>query len=78
MSQLMQGTRMLLPMDVSVPSQMAQVFDAMLEHNLRHACDGRLPTIDEVGGAALYFLSHLSAGATGQIHYVDHGVCIHG
>lgn len=53
-------------------------FDAMLEHNQRHACDGRLPTIDEVGGAALYFLSHLSAGATGQIHYVDHGVCIHG
>jgi enoyl-[acyl-carrier protein] reductase I len=53
-------------------------FDAMLEHNRRHSCDGRLPTIDEVGGAALYFLSHLSAGATGQIHYVDHGVCIHG
>ena len=30
-------------------------------------------TIDEVGGSALYLLSDLSAGVTGEIHYVDSG-----
>jgi enoyl-[acyl-carrier protein] reductase I len=30
-------------------------------------------TIDDVGGAALYLLSDLSAGVTGEIHYVDSG-----
>jgi enoyl-[acyl-carrier protein] reductase I len=30
-------------------------------------------TIDEIGGSALYLLSDLSAGVTGEIHYVDSG-----
>ena len=29
--------------------------------------------IDEVGGSALYLLSDLSSGVTGEIHYVDSG-----
>lgn len=53
-------------------------FDAMLQHNLENACDGKLPSIDEVGNSTLYFLSDLSSGVTGQVHYVDHGVCIVG
>ncbi|WP_207062574.1 enoyl-ACP reductase FabI [Motiliproteus sp. SC1-56] len=53
-------------------------FDAMLEHNQEMSCDGQLPTIEEVGNAALYYLSDLSKGVTGTIHYVDHGVCISG
>ena len=53
-------------------------FDKMLEINKEMSCDGELPTIDEVGNAALYFMSDLSQGVTGQIHYVDHGVCIVG
>lgn len=53
-------------------------FSAMLEHDAEMSCDGKLPTIDEVGDASLYFLSDLSRGVTGTIHYVDHGVCITG
>jgi len=30
-------------------------------------------TIEEVGGAALYLLSHLASGVTGEIHHVDAG-----
>ncbi|MBO6835832.1 MAG: enoyl-ACP reductase FabI [Alphaproteobacteria bacterium] len=30
-------------------------------------------TIDEVGGAGLYFLSDLSSGVTGEVHHVDSG-----
>ena len=30
-------------------------------------------TLAEIGGAALYFLSDLGSGATGEIHYVDAG-----
>jgi enoyl-[acyl-carrier protein] reductase I len=29
--------------------------------------------LDHVGGAALYLLSELSAGVTGEIHFVDAG-----
>jgi enoyl-[acyl-carrier protein] reductase I len=34
--------------------------------------------LDHVGGAALYFLSDLSAGVTGEIHFVDAGYNIIG
>jgi enoyl-[acyl-carrier protein] reductase I len=34
---------------------------------------GRGVTLDELGGAALYLLSDLSSGVTGEIHYVDSG-----
>jgi enoyl-[acyl-carrier protein] reductase I len=30
-------------------------------------------TLDELGGAALYLLSDLSTGVTGEIHFVDSG-----
>ena len=33
----------------------------------------RTVTIDEIGGSALYLLSDLSSGVTGEIHYVDSG-----
>jgi enoyl-[acyl-carrier protein] reductase I len=33
----------------------------------------RTVTIDEVGGAALYLLSDLSRGVTGEVHHVDAG-----
>ncbi|MEO4043983.1 enoyl-ACP reductase FabI [Hoeflea sp. CAU 1731] len=33
----------------------------------------RTVTIDDVGGSALYLLSDLSNGVTGEIHYVDSG-----
>ena len=38
-----------------------------------HAPLKRLPTIEDVGGSALYLLSDLSAGVTGEIHFVDSG-----
>ena len=33
----------------------------------------RSVTIEEVGDAGLYFLSHLSRGVTGEVHHVDSG-----
>ena len=30
-------------------------------------------TLDELGGSALYLLSHLSGGVTGETHFVDSG-----
>ena len=33
----------------------------------------RTPTLDEVGGAALYLLSDLSGAVTGEVHFVDCG-----
>ena len=33
----------------------------------------RTVTIEDVGGAALYLLSHLSSGVTGEVHFVDAG-----
>jgi enoyl-[acyl-carrier protein] reductase I len=38
-----------------------------------HAPLKRTPTLDEVGGAALYLLSDLSGAVTGEVHYVDCG-----
>ncbi len=34
---------------------------------------GRGVTLDELGGTALYLLSDLSGGVTGEIHFVDSG-----
>jgi len=45
----------------------------MLNYQQRHAPMRRTVTIEEVGGAALYLLSDLSTGVTGDIHYVDSG-----
>ena len=39
----------------------------------RHAPMHRSPTLDEIGGAALYLLSDLSGAVTGEVHFVDCG-----
>ena len=46
---------------------------AMYAYQRDHAPLRRSVTIDDVGGAALYLLSDLSNGVTGEIHYVDAG-----
>ena len=53
----------------------AGIADARLMFNYqkRHAPLRRTVTIEEVGGSALYLLSDLSKGVTGEIHYVDSG-----
>ncbi|TAK46674.1 MAG: enoyl-[acyl-carrier-protein] reductase FabI [Xanthobacteraceae bacterium] len=53
----------------------AGIADARLMFNFqqRHALLRRTVTIEEVGGAALYLLSDLSSGVTGDIHFVDSG-----
>ena len=45
----------------------------MLSAHQRNSPLRRTVTIDEVGGSALYLLSDLSSGVTGEIHYVDSG-----
>ena len=46
---------------------------AMYDFQKRHAPLRRTVTLEEVGGAAVYLLSPLSGGVTGEIHYVDSG-----
>ena len=46
---------------------------AMFSFQKRHSPLRRTVTLEEVGGAALYLLSPLSGGVTGEIHYVDSG-----
>src|SRR5438034_7712172 len=46
---------------------------AMFAFQQKHSPLGRGVTLDELGGAALYLLSDLSSGVTGEIHYVDSG-----
>ena len=45
----------------------------MFNYQRRHAPLRRMVTIDEVGGSALYLLSDLSSGVTGEVHFVDSG-----
>ena len=45
----------------------------LLHYQQRHAPMRRSPTLDEVGGAALYLLSDLSGAVTGEVHFVDCG-----
>jgi enoyl-[acyl-carrier protein] reductase I len=45
----------------------------MFNFQQRHAPLKRTVTIEEVGGSALYLLSELSTGVTGDIHFVDSG-----
>ena len=53
----------------------AGIADARLMYNFqkRHAPLRRTVSIDEIGGSALYLLSDLSSGVTGEVHYVDSG-----
>ena len=46
---------------------------AMFAFQQKHSPLGRGVTLDELGGSALYLLSGLSGGVTGEIHYVDSG-----
>ncbi len=45
------------------------MFNFQKEHSPLH----RSVSLEDVGGAALYLLSNLSAGVTGEIHFVDAG-----
>jgi enoyl-[acyl-carrier protein] reductase I len=45
-------------------------------YQTRHSALGRPITLDELGGSALYLLSDLSSGVTGEIHAVDSGYSI--
>jgi enoyl-[acyl-carrier protein] reductase I len=51
------------------------VADARVIFNYQrdHAPLRRTPTLDEVGGSALYLLSDMSGGVTGEVHFVDCG-----
>jgi len=51
------------------------VSDARLMYNFqrRNSPLGRTVSIDEIGGTALYLLSDLSSGVTGEVHFVDSG-----
>ena len=46
---------------------------AMFSFMQKHSPLGRGVTLDELGGSALYLLSDLSGGVTGEVHYVDSG-----
>jgi len=48
-------------------------FNYILKWNELNSPLRRTVTIEDVGGAGLYFLSDLSAGVTGEIHHVDAG-----
>jgi enoyl-[acyl-carrier protein] reductase I len=56
----------------------AGVADARLMYNFqkRNSPLGRTVSIEEVGGTALYLLSDLSTGVTGEVHFVDSGYSI--
>jgi enoyl-[acyl-carrier protein] reductase I len=45
----------------------------LFHYQQRNAPMRRSPTLDEVGGAALYLLSDLSGAVTGEVHFVDCG-----
>jgi enoyl-[acyl-carrier protein] reductase I len=45
----------------------------MFAFQQKHSPLRRGVTLDELGGSALYLLSDLSGGVTGEIHYVDSG-----
>jgi enoyl-[acyl-carrier protein] reductase I len=45
----------------------------MFAFQQQHSPLGRGVTLDELGGSALYLLSDLSGGVTGEVHFVDCG-----
>ena len=53
-------------------------FRYILKWNELNAPLQRNVTIEDVGGAGVYFQSDLSSGVTGEIHYVDAGYNIIG
>ena len=53
-------------------------FAMMLDHVKTVAPLRRNVSLEQVGGAALYLLSDLSGGVTGEVHHVDSGYHIVG
>ena len=53
-------------------------FKTLLKWNEKHSPLSRNVTIDDVGQSAVYLLSDMSRGVTGEIHYVDSGYNIMG
>ncbi|MBT7117728.1 MAG: SDR family oxidoreductase, partial [Campylobacteraceae bacterium] len=53
-------------------------FSFMLKWNAAHAPMKKNVTITDVGNSGMYLLSDLSAGVTGEIHYVDGGFNVMG
>jgi enoyl-[acyl-carrier protein] reductase I len=53
-------------------------FNTMLRTHESSAALKRNTTLQDVAGAAVYLLSNLSSGVTGEIHYVDCGYSIMG
>jgi enoyl-[acyl-carrier protein] reductase I len=53
-------------------------FRNLMNWNRDHSPLGRNVTIDDVGSSAMYLLSPLSRGVTGELHYVDSGYNIIG
>jgi enoyl-[acyl-carrier protein] reductase I len=53
----------------------AGIADARFMFNFQrhHSPLRRTVTIEDIGGSALYLLSGLSAGVTGEVHFVDSG-----
>lgn len=53
----------------------AGITDARLMYNYQRTNSplGRTVSLEEIGGSALYLLSDLSTGVTGEVHYVDSG-----
>lgn len=45
----------------------------MFNYQKRHSPLRRNVTLEEIGGSALYLLSDLAGGVTGEVHYVDSG-----
>ena len=46
---------------------------AMFNFQKRHSPLQKTVTLSDIGGSAIYLLSDLSAGVTGEVHYVDSG-----
>jgi enoyl-[acyl-carrier protein] reductase I len=53
-------------------------FRYILKWNEYNSALRRAVTIEEVGGAALYLLSELARGVTGEVHHVDAGYHVQG
>jgi enoyl-[acyl-carrier protein] reductase I len=53
-------------------------FRSLLKWNEAHSPLNRNVSIEDVGGSAMYLLSDLSKGVTGETHYVDSGYNIIG
>ncbi len=49
---------------------------ALFNYQREHAPMQRTPTLDEVGGSALYLVSDMAGAVTGEVHFVDCGYSV--